>query len=207
MKYLKSSGRLIVVLFGFSAILIVAAMIIMQSQSARSNDPAKTDEAAEEVVLKAGDKAPAFSLKDQNGKTVKLKKIRKKGLVLIAFYPMDDSPVCTIEMKSFGEDYEKFTKLNVQIVGISVDSVKSHKAFAEKFGLQFALLSDDKAGVSKAYGAYNELMKRSSRAYFVVDKKGIIRYALVEKSPAAHEETSALLKIVEDIIKEDEARP
>lgn len=206
MKYSKSSNGRTSGLILFSPILVVAMAVFVQACSAsagKTNKKSveKSDKSDMDIVLKVGDEAPAFSLQDQNGKTVELKDFQDRDLVLIAFYPKDNSPVCSKEMKSFGENYEKFTKLNVEIVGISVDDAESHDAFAKKFGLQFPLLVDEDAKISKAYGAYNDWMNRSSRAYFIVDNKGVIRYALVEKSPASREDTDDLLKIVKDILK------
>lgn len=173
--------------------MMVIAMVLLTSTGCGAKVPA----------LKVGDKAPQINLEDQNGKLVKLEDFKDSELVLLAFYPKDGSKVCTVEMKNFAKDYEQFAGLNVQIVGISGDSAKSHGEFVAKNGLQFVLLSDNKHEVSKAYGAYNKLLRVSERAYFVVDRKGIIRYANVKKSLAAMEENSELLKAIKEILDAD----
>lgn len=194
MKYLESG---VVRAFVYIVSLAVLSGVFLLSS---------TGCAAKEPALKIGDKAPPIDLEDANGKKVKLSDFKDKDLVLIAFYPKDESSVCTEEMKNFAKDYKQFTGLNVEIVGISGDSVKSHGSFAANHGLKFVLLSDNKHKVSKAYGAYNKWLRVSGRAYFVVDKAGIIRYALVEKSLGQREENSALLKVVKDILAEDKAK-
>ncbi len=96
-----------------------------------------------------GKKAPKFSLKDQDGKTVTL----PKGKVILYFYPKDDTPGCTMEACSLRDGIKN---LNATVLGISMDSVESHKKFAEKYNLPFRLLADTKGDVSKKYGVYTQ---------------------------------------------------
>src|SRR5262245_14842589 len=106
-------------------------------------------------LLEAGAKAPDFSTTDQNGKQVKLKDYRGKKLVLY-FYPKDDTPGCTKEACAFRDHFSEFRKQGVEILGVSIDSEKSHKAFTEKFKLPFFLLADTDKKIVTAYGAWGE---------------------------------------------------
>src|SRR3989344_6257065 len=100
---------------------------------------------------KVGDTAPDFTLKDQNQNNVSLSSFKGKN-VLLAFYSFDFSPVCTDEFSCIQKDLAKFNNEDTQVLGISVDSHWSHKAFAEKLNISFHLLSDFSKEVCKAYG-------------------------------------------------------
>ncbi len=105
--------------------------------------------------LKVGDKAPAFSLKDTNGKTVKLSDFKGKKVVLY-FYPRDMTPGCTKEACGFRDDYAVLRKRGVEVVGVSADNQASHQKFTEAYSLPFTLLSDPDHSVMDAYGAWGE---------------------------------------------------
>ncbi len=107
------------------------------------------------MALKVGDKAPAFKLKNQDEETISLSGLKGKPVVLY-FYPKDDTPGCTKEACNFRDEFPKFGKLKAEIIGISTDSVKSHKKFAEKYGLPFILLADEKKQVVQEYGVWKE---------------------------------------------------
>ena len=107
------------------------------------------------MALKVGDKAPAFKLKNQDEDTISLSGLKGKPVVLY-FYPKDDTPGCTKEACNFRDEFPKFGKLKAEIIGISTDSVKSHKKFAEKYGLPFNLLADEKKEVVEKYGVWKE---------------------------------------------------
>lgn len=107
------------------------------------------------MALKVGDKAPAFKLKNQDEETISLSRLKGKPVVLY-FYPKDDTPGCTKEACNFRDEFPKFGKLKAEIIGISTDSVKSHKKFAEKYGLPFNLLADEKKEVVEKYGVWKE---------------------------------------------------
>jgi peroxiredoxin Q/BCP len=107
------------------------------------------------MALKVGDKAPAFKLKNQDEETISLSGLKGKPVVLY-FYPKDDTPGCTKEACNFRDEFPKFGKLKAEIIGISTDSVKSHKKFAEKYGLPFNLLADEKKEVVEKYGVWKE---------------------------------------------------
>ena len=129
-------------------------------------------------MLKVGTKAPDFELPDQNGKLIKLSAFRNKAYVVLFFYPKDNTPGCSTESCSFRDNYDAFKALNVEIFGISSDSPDSHKAFAHRLKLTFSLLSDVSGAVRKRYDVKPTLIFMPGRATFVVDKEGIICYAL-----------------------------
>jgi peroxiredoxin len=129
------------------------------------------------MPIKVGDKAPDFILKGHDDKEYKLSDYRGQ-VVLLAFYPADFSPPCTKEHQCFINDLKLFQGLGVQIFGISVDSIWSHKAFAEKLGLKYPLLSDfhPKGKVATRYGLYIKNLGITNRATVIVGQDGIVKY-------------------------------
>lgn len=131
-------------------------------------------------MLEQGVKAPDFSLPDQDGKVHSLKDFRGKNVVLY-FYPKDNTPGCTKEACNFKNELPDFKSLNAEILGISADSVSSHKKFADKFGLPFKLLSDESREIINKYGVwilktlYGKKSFGIERSTFVIDKNGIVR--------------------------------
>jgi peroxiredoxin len=121
-----------------------------------------------------GDVAPNFTLKDQNQHDVSLSSFRGKKRVVIVFYPLDWSPVCTKEHACFVNDVKKFDQLDAQILGLSVDSVWSHKAYAEKMGIQYPLLADfqPRGAVAQKYGVFLEEKGITGRAISIIDREG-----------------------------------
>ena len=144
-----------------------------------------------------GQEAPDFTLVDQDGNERKLSDFRGKNVVL-AFYPFDFSPVCTVEFGCFQDDLSKLNELNAQVLGISVDSKYSHKEFTQKLGLNFPLLSDFNREVCKLYGT---LRKEgfSERAYFIIDKEGIVRFKYLMPTPKDKLENKQLLEDLKTI--------
>jgi len=106
-------------------------------------------------MIKENKLAPSFRIPSSNNKEFELKKIKNKFLV-IYFYPRDNTPGCTNEAKDFSKLYKKFKKLNCEIIGVSKDTIKSHKKFITKFKIPFQLLSDEKNIMLKKYGAWGE---------------------------------------------------
>jgi thioredoxin-dependent peroxiredoxin len=137
----------------------------------------------------AGDKAPAFSLKSQEGAAVSLEGQKGKWVVLY-FYPKDGTPGCTIEAHNFQRDLEKYKKANAVILGVSVDSVDSHKEFCTKESLAFHLLADTDKKVTGAYGSLTTMPfgEVAARNTFLVDPSGVIRKVYLKVSPAGHSE-------------------
>ena len=136
--------------------------------------------------------APDFDLPDQDGNERKLSEFRGKN-VLLAFYAFDFSPVCTIEFGCFEQDLSTLNHLNAQVLGISVDSKYSHKEFANKLKLNFPLLSDFNREVCKLYGT---LRKEgfSERAYFIIDKNGIVKFKYLMPTPKDRLENNQLIE-------------
>lgn len=125
--------------------------------------------------IAVGDTIPTFSLKNQNGETVTIGANLKQPMV-IYFYPKDDTPGCTKEACAFRDEFEKFTDLGTMVIGISADSVASHKNFAEKYNLPFMLLADTENDVRKMFGVPKNLFLIPGRVTYVVNKQGIVTY-------------------------------
>ena len=131
------------------------------------------------VQLKAGQKAPAFSLPNQDGNLVSLSQFKGKKVVLY-FYPKDDTPGCTKESCAFRDGMDEIRESGAVVLGVSGDSVDSHKKFAKKFNLNFPLLSDERKTVLQEYGVWKEksLYGRKfmgiERTTFIIDEQGKI---------------------------------
>jgi peroxiredoxin Q/BCP len=134
-----------------------------------------------------GEKAPAFSLPSQEGSTVSLEKTKGKWVVLY-FYPKDFTSGCTVEAHNFQRDLAKYEKLNAVILGVSLDSVTSHKDFCAKEGLNFKLLSDADHAMTKAYGSLAKSgdTEYAARNTFLIDPAGVVRKVYVKVNPSAH---------------------
>lgn len=143
--------------------------------------------AAMAAVPVVGTVAPDFSLPDQHGKLRSLSEWRGKWVVLY-FYPRDDTPGCTEEACTFRDDLEQLSALDAQVVGVSVDTSASHKAFAEKYHLPFPLLADVKAEVATNYGAVSNwlVMKLAKRYTFLINPQGKIAKAYLSVDTSRH---------------------
>ena len=145
--------------------------------------------------------APDFELPSNQlvdgrpGKKIKLSDLRGKPVVL-AFYPLDFSPVCTTENVCFRDDLSKFNELGAQVLGISVDSTWTHKAFAESLKLTFPLLADfhPKGAVAKAYDLYNEGAGITKRASVLIDKDGKVVFVQEHDKARSNDELITQLK-------------
>jgi peroxiredoxin len=129
------------------------------------------------MPIAVGQTAPEFTLKDQNQKEIKLSDFAGKRNVVLMFYPLDFSPVCTNEHACFVNDLKQYEKLDAQVLGLSVDSVWAHKAFAEKMGISYPLLADfhPKGAVAEKFGVYLPEKGITGRAIAIIDKGGKIR--------------------------------
>ena len=131
------------------------------------------------MLLEVGTKAPAFTLPDQDGKMVSLKDFKGQKVVLY-FYPKDNTPGCTKQACNFGELMPQFREKGAVVIGVSKDSVASHKKFQEKFGLPFTLLSDPELKAIQAYGVWQEKNMYGKktmgvvRTTYLIDEKGVI---------------------------------
>jgi peroxiredoxin Q/BCP len=154
------------------------------------------------MKLRVGEQAPVFVLPDQNGKQHPLLAYRKKW-TLIYFYPKDDTPGCTKEACVIADNYSKFKKIKANVLGISIDSVKSHDKFVNKYKLPFTLLSDEDKKVVRAYGVWGKkkFMGReymgTKRMSFLIKLQGKIAKIYENVKPEEHaEEVLMDLKIL-----------
>jgi thioredoxin-dependent peroxiredoxin len=122
-----------------------------------------------------GAAAPDFTLNDGNGDAWRLTDQRGKVVVLL-FYPGDETPICTRQMCSVRDRWEDYSATGAEVVGISTDSVESHKNFAENHELPLRLLSDASGEVAKLYGANSLIPGKVARSVFVIDANGTVRY-------------------------------
>lgn len=139
-------------------------------------------------MIEVGMKAPDFTLFDKDGKEISLSSFLGKKVVLY-FYPKDNTPGCTRQACAFADAYKGFTEKNVEVIGISKDSVASHKKFAEKFNLPFVLLSDPNLTAINAYGVWQEKKMCGKvsmgvvRTTFIIDENGNIAEIMPKVKP------------------------
>ncbi|QQS46739.1 MAG: thioredoxin-dependent thiol peroxidase [Acidobacteriota bacterium] len=144
-----------------------------------------------EQTLKIGSKAPAFSLKDADGRTVKLSDFKGRKVV-IYFYPKDMTPGCTKEACAFRDDYAELKKRNVEVLGVSADDQKSHRKFADKYSLPFPLLSDPDHSMIEKYGAWGEKSLYGKkymgiiRMTYIIDEEGKVAHVFSKVKPETH---------------------
>jgi len=128
----------------------------------------------------AGEKAPDFTAKDQNGKTVSLSDFKGKTVILY-FYPKDDTPGCTAEACDFRDNYQSLLSKGYEVIGVSTDDEKSHKKFVTKHSLPFTLIADDDKHIVEAYGVwveknmYGKKYMGTARTTFIIDGDGVIK--------------------------------
>ena len=152
-------------------------------------------------MVEEGKKAPVITLNDQDGKKVSLNDFKGKNIILY-FYPKDNTSGCTLEACNFRDDFPKFGNMKAVILGVSPDSVESHKKFAEKYNLPFRLLSDEKKSVLNKYGVWKEKSMYGikymcvERSTIVIDKVGKIRKIFRKVKVADHN------KEVMEVLKE-----
>jgi len=137
------------------------------------------------TTLKAGDKAPDFNSKDQNGEEVSLANFKGKTVILY-LYPKDDTPGCTAEACDFRDNYQSLIGKGYEVVGVSTDDSKSHKKFETKYSLPFPLIADEDKSINEAYGVwaeknmYGKKYMGTARTTFIIDADGIIKQ-IIEK--------------------------
>lgn len=137
--------------------------------------------------IKVGDTLPLFGAKDQNGEDFYIASVLHKKVLVIYFYPKDDTPGCTKQACFFRDQYEEFKDLGAEVIGISGDSVKSHKKFAEQYKLPFTLLSDEDKSLRKLFGVPTNLLGLlPGRVTYVVDKQGIVRLVFDSMNAESH---------------------
>ena len=140
--------------------------------------------------LKEGDKAPEFTAKDQNGKTVSLADFKGKTVILY-FYPKDDTPGCTAEACDFRDNYQSLIGKGFEVVGVSTDDEKSHKKFESKYNLPFPLIADTDHSIVEAYGVwgeknmYGKKYMGTIRTTFIINGGGVIQKIINKVDTAA----------------------
>lgn len=145
------------------------------------------------ITLKEGDKAPAFSAKDQNGKKISLSEFKGKKVVLY-FYPEDDTPTCTIQACNLRDNYALLKKNGFEVLGVSPNDEKSHKKFETKFSLPFTLLADPDHVIINKYGVWGEKQMFGNkymgvhRTTFVINEKGVISKIFLRPKNKQHAE-------------------
>jgi peroxiredoxin Q/BCP len=125
--------------------------------------------------VKKGDKAPDFTLQSSTGENITLSQFLGKKNVVLFFYPRDEGPTCCKEAEAFRDDYEAFKENDAEVIGISAQSVESHKSFASNHGLQYILLSDADNKVRKLYGV-SPTLGIPGRVTYVIDKEGVVKH-------------------------------
>ena len=152
-------------------------------------------------TLEAGQKAPAFSGKTQEGKTVKLADYKGKVLA-IYFYPQDDTPTCTVQACNLRDNFALLKKHGVEVIGISPDDVGSHKKFEEKYDLPFSLVADPDKKIIDAYGVWGEKNMYGKkymglkRTTFLVGEDGTILH--IFKKPKSKQHAEEIIKVLQD---------
>ncbi len=140
-----------------------------------------------------GTAAPDFTLPSTSGDDVTLSRLKGKN-VLLAFFPLAFTRVCTTEMCAFSEDYERFRAAGTEVLPISVDSLPTLREFKAKERIAVDLLSDFKREVSRRYGTLLEDKFFSGRSYVVIDRQGIVRWTFLEETPGTRRENEELLE-------------
>lgn len=139
-----------------------------------------------------GKVAPDFTMRDKDGKALKLSELRGKKDVVIYFYPKDFTPGCTTEATEFTRDYEKFKDAGIEIIGISPDDEESHQRFRQKMSIPYPLVADTNNEISRSYGAYGlkSFMGKEymgiNRSTFLADKTGKVVKVFKKVKPAGH---------------------
>ncbi len=156
------------------------------------------------MAVKVGDKSPDFTLPSQMGDNVTLSEFLGKKNVVLYFYPKDETAGCTKEACTFRDNYEQLTSLGAEVLGISGQSVESHKSFATHYGLPFILLADINNKVRELYGVPSTMGIIPGRVTYIIDKKGIVRHIFVSQTQAQRHVEEAKKTLME-IEKEEKA--
>jgi peroxiredoxin Q/BCP len=152
--------------------------------------------------VQVGDRAPDFTLPNQNGEPVSLHDFLGKRPVAVYFYPKDETAGCTAEACSFRDSYEAFQTAGAEVIGISGDSAQSHQQFAQHHRLPFVLLSDQGNKVRKLYGVPPTLALIPGRVTYIIDRQGIVRHIFSSQfAPTKH--VAEALHVIEQL-REDE---
>ncbi|MBQ1014179.1 peroxiredoxin [Micromonospora sp. M51] len=131
------------------------------------------------MLIEVGAEAPDFVLKDQNNQEVRLSDFRGRRTVLLVFYPLAFTGICQGELSEIRDNLDEYVNDDVQVLTVSVDSVYSHKIWADREGYQFPMLADfwPHGAVAQAYGVFNDVAGFANRGTFVIDRTGVVRFA------------------------------
>jgi thioredoxin-dependent peroxiredoxin len=151
--------------------------------------------------VKVGSVAPDFTLPSQAGEMVSLKDFSGRKPVVLFFYPRDETPGCTKEVCAFRDTSVEFGKLDVQVIGISSDSVESHRRFAAKYDLSFPLLSDEGGKVRRLYGVPKTFGLFPGRVTYVIDKECVVRHVFASQLSVERHVQEALAALRSDVSK------
>jgi peroxiredoxin len=141
------------------------------------------------MAVEVGQQAPDFELKDQHGQPVRLSSFRGHKKVVLVFYPLAFSGVCSSELCALRDEFPEATREDVELLTVSVDSTYAQRAWSDKENFQFELLSDfwPHGGVAKLYGVFNEDRGLATRGTFIIDKTGVVRWKVVNPIPQARD--------------------
>ena len=142
--------------------------------------------------LGVGDRAPDFTLPDQDGEAVSLRELLASSCLVLYFYPKDDTPGCTAEACSFRDEHQDLAEAGATVVGVSSDDVESHRRFADKHRLPFRLLSDHGGELRRSFGVPKTLGLIDGRVTYVIDAQGVIRHVFNSQLRARHHVEEAL---------------
>ena len=156
------------------------------------------------MTVKVGDKAPDFTLPSQMGDNVTLSEFLGKKNIVLYFYPKDETIGCTKEACAFRDNYEELTKLGAEVLGISGQSVESHKSFASHYGLPFILLADEGNKVRELYGVPSSMGILPGRVTYIIDKKGVVRHIFNSQTQTRRHVEEATETLIE-LEKEEKA--
>jgi peroxiredoxin Q/BCP len=149
-------------------------------------------------ILKVGDKMPIFGAKDQDGNDFYIESVLYKKVLVIYFYPKDETPGCTKQACSFRDEYEDIKNAGAEVIGISGDSVKSHKKFAQNHKLPYILLSDNDKSIRKLFGVPTMMLGLiPGRVTYVVDLRGIVQ--MVYNSMDANQHIPKSLEVIQKL--------
>lgn len=151
------------------------------------------------MAMRIGEPAPDFTLPSTTGSDVTLSGFRDRQNVLLAFFPLAFTSTCTAEVCAFTEDYDQFTSTDTVVLPISVDSTATLKEYRSKYRLRQDLLSDFKRTVSRLYGAHLEDRFHSARAYFLIDKQGVLRWMHTEARLGDRRDDAELLRVIRSL--------
>jgi peroxiredoxin Q/BCP len=151
------------------------------------------------LSVQVGDPAPDFTAQSHTGLQVSLADYRGKNVVVLYFYPKDETTICTKEACSFRDAYEDFFQAGAVVIGVSSDSAKSHQTFAAGHRLPFLLLADEDGSLRKAFGVPKTLGIMPGRVNYVIDKEGVVRH-IINSQFSVDKHVSEALNMVRQLV-------